>query len=154
MKSWSPLVMTAVASNGNLTQLYDPAGTAGSGLTTAGVEVRKPIEGIIYWLDVMPDGSNGGTIEIWDLNGADGGADVNTATVITDAQRATAVTLGKASLLWTQIFTGSSGARLAQQRPITFMHGLAARFYNSGPTGVCTLTVAVDGGNVKQPISG
>lgn len=144
--------LTAVASAGNLTQCYVDTNTPGSGATTSGTEVRKPTEGVLFRAEVATDGTNGGVIEVWDLNGADGGADVNTATVITDAQRAAAVTLGKARLIWTQNFTGSSGARMAITRAVPFMHGLAARYINGA--GTCTLNLLVDGGGLKTTISG
>lgn len=151
MTPWADLSVTAVAdTTGALTQLYPASCTAGTGALTLGNLIRMPCEGTMVSLQVEPDGTNGGEIEIWDINGADCGADVDTATAITAAQLAAALALGKARIIYSQKFSGSSGSRLAIAHGVPFMHGLAARYINQGPVGTCQLNLTVDGGFCKK----
>lgn len=153
MTPWADIALSAVAdTTGILTQLYPASCTAGTGAQTLGNLIRKPSEGFLTNLQVEPDGTNGGEIEIWDINGADGGADVNTSTVITAAQLAAAIALGKARILYSQKFSGSSGSRLAIAHGVPFMHGLAGRYINAGATGTCELNITADGGFIKTQL--
>ena len=150
MTPWFIKNLAAVAdSNGNLTQLYPPSFAAGTGQTgVGGVVFRKPAEGTLVNLQVDPDGVNGGTIELYDINGADAGADVNTGTAITAAQLATLLAAGKARQMYANDFSGSSGARISIAFGVPFMHGLAARYINVGPVGTVSLVLNVDGGSI------
>ena len=151
------ITMNAVLATGNLTQLYPSSCTAGSGATTSGTEVRSPCEGILVNCQVEPDGVNGGEIQLWDVNGADAGADVNTLSAITDAQLTTLIAAGKARPIYGQKFSGSSGSRLAIAYGVTIMHGIAARYINP-PTGVAAgsidLNLVVSGCARKTQIVG
>lgn len=142
--------LTAVASNGNVTQLY-PAwcsvGTARSTATPA-QEVREPTSGEMTGLQVKTDDTNGGLIELWDVSGVDCGAEVSSAATITNAQLAAAITAGTAKLIYSQNFVGS-GVTPPSMGYIRFLKGLAARFSNSGPTGTCSLNIKVSGGYRK-----
>jgi hypothetical protein len=151
MTPWANISLGFVALTGNLTQLYPASCTAGSGAVTMGNTVRGVCEGILVSAQVEPDGTNGGTIEIWDVNGADAGADVDTATVITNAQLVAMVSAGKARIMYAQTFSGT-GARLAVAHGVTFAHGLAARFI--GSAGTCELNLIVSGGCRKTEITG
>lgn len=128
------ITLSAVAANGDLTQLYPASCTAGSGLLTSGTLVRSPCEGVLVNCQVEPDGVNGGEIQLWDVNGADAGADVNTATAITNAQLAALIAAGKARQIYGQKFSGSSGSRLAIAYGVPVMHGIAARYINAAGT--------------------
>lgn len=144
--------LSAVLAAGNLVQIYHPYCTAGSGATTQGTLVRKPIAGTLLRIEVQPDGTNGGVIELWDMDGNDGGADVNTSNVITNAQLVVAQNKQKAVKIWSQSFAGAGTARLAVATGTRFANGLVARFVAAA--GTCTLNVDWGGGNMKQPICG
>ncbi len=149
--------LTAVASTGDVTQLYPAwctAGVAKAG-STNGQLIRRPHEGAMHSLQIEPDGSNGGTIQIYDIDGGENGADVSSATAITNAQLAAAITAGRAKLIFEQTFAGTVGSGVVNAPGIfrAFMKGLAARFSNDaggpGPSGICTLNLVVDGGYWK-----
>ena len=144
--------LTAVAAAGNLTQLYPDSCTAGSGATTRGTLKRSPCEGVLVNCQVEPDGINGGELQLWDVNGADIGADVNTTNVITDAQLQALITAGKARPIYGQKFSGSSGSRLAIAYGVPVMHGIAGRYVNS--TGTLELNLVVGGCCRKTEIVG
>jgi hypothetical protein len=151
--AWGTVSISAVTSTGDLTQLYLDTCTAGSGATTMGTKVRKPMFGTLHHLEVKTDGTNGGTIELWDLDGNDGGANVNTGVLITNTQKNTAVAAGLARLMWSQNFTGATSAEFANNMvPVPFQHGMAVRYVNG--TGSCTVNVVASGGFNKQEISG
>jgi hypothetical protein len=152
MTPWANLSLSAVTSTGNLTQLYPASCTAGTGANTMGNEKRGPCEGILVNAQVETDGIDGGLIELWDVNGADAGADVDTATVITNAQLAAMVAAGKARIMYAQNFSGGSGSRLAIAHGVTFAHGLAGRFVAAA--GSCSLNLIVSGGCRKTQITG
>ncbi len=140
--------LTAVAATGNLQQLYPvwaPVGTA-IAVAVPGNQIRKPTEGYVGGMQIKTDNSNAGYIEVWDLNGADAGADVSSLAVVTNAQLVILQALGKAKLIWNQNFTATSGASTPASFGKKFVHGLAARFVNAGPTGACTINIDVDGG--------
>lgn len=155
-QAWSPITLSNVAATGDLVQLYPEHVSAGSGATTAGTERRKPLSGVIYRAEVYAVSGVGGAIELWDVAGLDRGAsnNVDTGTTLTNAYLQAERAAGRAKLLWTQNFAGTSGARypVFNQR-VPFMKGLAARFI-SGDTGDIILSIVADGGYTKQPIAG
>lgn len=146
MEGWV-VALTAVAdNNGNLTQLYPPYAAAGAAAPfTSGATIRQPTEGQIYSLQIQTDGTNGGILELWDISGLEVGADVSSATAITNTQKNAGVSAGVAKLIYSQNFDSD---------PITpinmgykgFMKGLAARLITSGGTGGCNLNITVNGG--------
>ena len=148
--------LTAVSATGNLTQLYPTWLTAGvnPASATAGQEIRRTNKGTLNACQIRTDGTNAGYIEIWDLNGADVGADVSSAAVVTNAQLIALQALNRAKLIWTQNFTATSGAATPSMWGKPFMHGLAARFVNSGPTGTCTVIADVEMGFMKTTSAG
>ena len=154
---WSGISLTAVADKtAALTQIYPASCTAGSGATSMGTLIRTPMEGVITNMSVESDGTNGGEIEIWDVNGDDIGADVNTSNVITQAQLTALLALGKARLIWSQKFLGSTAGRIPYAGTSNFVHGLAARYINAVvgvATGVCDLNLTVDGGFCKKHLA-
>ncbi len=146
MEAWSGISLTAVAdTTGDLQQIYPswaPAGIAPASATN-GQQIKGPSEGIMYSLQVETDGTNGGIIQIYDLNGLDIGADVSSATAITAAQLASLVTLGRAKLIYEQNFA-ATGVTPPTTSYRTFQHGIAARFISSA--GACKLNLVVQGG--------
>ncbi len=145
MESWAGISLSFVAANGNLKQLYPtwcPVGVVPSAATN-GQQLRGPVEGAIVSLQVETDGTNGGIIQLWDLNGADVGADVSSLDVVTDAQLIALQALGRAKLMYEQNFT-ASGITPPTTGPRSFQHGLAARFV--GSAGACSLNLSVRGG--------
>lgn len=152
MMGWAGISLAAVAATGDLTQLYPDCCTVGTGATTMGTQKRTPSEGTLASLQVEPDAIDGGIIQIWDLNGADIGADVNTAAAITNAQLVLLQAAGRARLIFEQVFSGSSGARTAVSFGMPFTHGLAGRYVNT--TGTCKLNITADGGFRKTSITG
>lgn len=155
-QAWSPIVLSNVAATGDLVQLYPETVSAGSGATTMGTERRRPLSGCLYRAEVFASSGVGGTIELWDVAGLDRGAsnNVDTGTALTNTYLQAERTAGRAKLIWTQNFAGTSGSRypVFNQR-VPFMKGLAARFIG-GDTGSITISMVVDGGYTKQPISG
>ncbi len=145
--------LTQVADTGAWTQLYPPWVPAGVNPATAtnGQTIRYPQQAALHSIQVKPDGSNGGTIQIVDISGFELGADVSSATAITDAVVQAAITAGKAKLIYNQTFTGTVGSGPINAAGIfrTALKGLAARFQFDGmgsPAGICTLNLVVDGG--------
>ena len=156
MEPWSPLTLTAVAANGDITQLFPSNCAAGSGATSSGTLRRQPTEGILYRCEVMPSDSYGGVFELWDVAGATQGGsnNVDTGTALTDSYVDAEVAAGRGKLIWKQSFKGDAGARAAvfTQR-VPFLRGLAARYVDSAG-GDCTVSLVVDGGYRKTEISG
>lgn len=149
--------VTAVAATGIVTQLYPAnctAGVAKAG-STNGQLIRRPLQGALHSIQVEPDGQNGGTIQIYDIDGGQWGANVSSATTITNAQLTTALASGKAKLIFEQTFAGTVGSGVVNAPGVfrAFMGGLAARFSNDagapGPLGICTLNLVVGGGYEK-----
>jgi hypothetical protein len=143
MEGWV-VELTGVGATGDVTQLYPAWAAAGAvpGSATLGDQIRQPIEGQITNLQIRTDGTNGGIIELYDINGADAGADVSSLTAITDAQLDAAIAAGTAKLIYTQNFISSP------ETPINmgwkgFSKGLAARNVGSG---LCYLNMVVNGG--------
>ena len=147
MEGWAGVEVTAVGSTGDLKQLYPNYVTAGVNPATAtnGQQIRQPCEGIMYSLQVETNLTSAGTIEIWDLNGADGGADVSSATAITNAQLLVAQAAGLAKLVYRQNFL-ATGITPPNSTPLAFQRGLAARFVMDTPSGSCYLNLKVVGG--------
>lgn len=148
MNPWSGIVLEDVTATGNLKQLYPsycPDGAARGAGRTPGVAIREPTGGTLLNVQVMTDGTNGGTIELWDVNGVDGGIEVSGAgnTTITDTQLDTLAAAGRAKLIWRQNVV-ADGTTPPMATPRTFLHGLAARFIASG--GQVELNLVVDGG--------
>lgn len=149
MEGWvCPL--THVADNtGDATQLYPAwctAETAPASATPAN-QVRQPSEGTLFAVQVEADGSNGGTLQIYDCNGMDYGVDVSSATAITATQLNALVTAGKARLILEQGFAGSGLTPWAPIGPRAFMKGLVGRFI--GASGSCSVNLSVRGGYRK-----
>ena len=147
------VALTAVAATGDVTQLYPTwvsAGVAKSS-STNGQILRRPMQGAIHSIQIEPDGSNGGTIQLYDIDGGQWGADVSSAAVITDTQLDAAIAAGKAKLIWEQQFSGTVGSGPVNASGIfrAFMKGLAARMVMSVPAGGCTLNLVVSGGFEK-----
>lgn len=145
--------LTAVATTGDLTQLYPAwvsAGVAKAG-STNGQLIRRPLQGALHSIQIEADGTNGGTIQIYDIDGGDVGADVSSATAITNAQLTTLINAGKAKLIWEQQFAGTVGTGPVNAAGIfrAFMKGLAARMTMQSPAGGCTLNLVVSGGYEK-----
>lgn len=141
--------LTAVAATGNVTQLYPAYAPAGIAKATAviGNQIRTPIAGILHTMQVETDGIHGGILQIYDLSGDDAGADVSSATAITNAQLAEQITRGKAKLIFERSFTASIGAETASfGSSRKFSRGIAARFSNDGAAGTCKLNMTVEGG--------
>lgn len=144
MEGWTQS-LAAVTASGNLEQLYPswaPAGVDPASATT-GQQLRGPVEGKVWSLQLQTDGTNAGIIELWDVNGADAGANVSSTNVITNAQLVALQALGKAKLMYSQNFIASP------ETPITmgvkaFQHGLAARFV--GLAGTLGVNLTVSGG--------
>lgn len=150
MEPWV-VTLTAVASNGDITQLYPANATAGVDPASAviGDQIRRPTEGMLQSVQLKTDGTNGGVIEIWDVSGHDGGINVSSAATLTDTQVSALISAGKARILASQNFAGDASTPAINIGPRQFIHGLAARFSNSGPTGTLTLNLAVRGGYCK-----
>jgi hypothetical protein len=141
--------LTAVAATGNVTQLYPAYAPAGVAKATAvpGDDIRTPVAGCLHTMQVETDGTNGGLLQIYDMSGDDAGADVSSASVITNAQLAAQIARGKAKLIFEKTFTSAIGAETASfGSSRKFSRGLAARFSNAGPTGTCKLNMTVEGG--------
>lgn len=111
--------------------------------TTAGQLYRRPAGGQFGQISVETDGTDGGTIQLYDINGLDVGADVSSNEVITNAQLITGIVNRFAKPLWEQNFAASPGATLVWNWSQGFLRGLAARFVGSG---TCKLNVIGDGG--------
>ncbi len=155
--AWVISVSATAVSTGNLKQLYPTWAAAGAdhsnpnALPATGAYVRCPTQGALHAISVQSDGANAGTLEIWDVNGADAGADVSSADVITNTQLTALIALDKARLIYTQTIPASAGSNIVNPPGLykSFMKGLAARFSNAGPTGACTLSLVVTGGQNK-----
>lgn len=146
MERWV-CALTGVASNGNITQLYPANASAGVNPATAtnGQLIRKPCEGTLYSMQIETDGTNPGTVQLWDINGIEIGVDVSSAAALTDTQVSDAITAGLAKLIYEQNFTASPATPIGIGYA-SFQKGLAARFVGSGS---CKLNLVVSGGYRK-----
>ncbi len=138
--------VTIGAASGTVTQLYPDYAGAGvdPAAATVGQQLRYPTEGQLISLQVASDGTNGGILELYDINGMDLGINVSSATTITDAQLDAAIAAHKAKLILEQNFAGSGLTPWAPVGPASFMKGLAARAV--GVSGTCKLNLVVHGG--------
>lgn len=150
------VTLTAVLANGNATQLYPAYATAGVAKSSAtpGQNIRAPSGGKVHSLRVIPDGTNAGTLEIWDANGEMIGADVSTAAVVTDTQIDTLVTQRMAKLLHTDSIAAAVTAENRATISLDFTKGLVARFSNAGAAGSVQLVMSVTGGHKTKQRSG
>lgn len=137
--SWN-VSLSGVASNGNVTQCYPAYCSAGVNPATATTaqEVREPTGGELISVQVATDGTNAGTIELYDINGVALGIDVSSAATITDTQLDDAITAGHAKLIYSQnvVATGITPPSCGYRK---LMHGLAARFVAGA--GACSLNI-------------
>lgn len=142
-----------VTETGDLTQLYPATCTPGvnPAAATLGQWIRKPQNGALHSLQVMPDGSNGATVEFWDINGLDVGADVSSGETITNAQLVAAQAQGLARLIYKNEFTSTVGSGVANAAGVyrTILRGIAVRIWNDAPAGEATVNLVVDYGYVK-----
>lgn len=147
MEGWAGISLSGVAANGNLKQLYPTWAPIGAVLpATVGQLTRYPRGGKLYGAQVKTDGTNGGIIELWDVNARDIGVDVSSSDVITDAELTTLISMGLAKLMWSQNFTSSAGATTPWVMGMGFLHGLAARYVQTALGATCSLNLDVEGG--------
>ena len=136
-----------VLSTGDLTQLYPDSAAVGIAPSTAtpSQQVRHPCEGTLVALQVKTDGTNGGTLQVYDINGWECGADVSSLVAITNTQLTTALADGRAKIIFEQNFAGSGATPFTPIGPARFLKGLAARFV--GSAGEIELNLTVQGGH-------
>jgi hypothetical protein len=154
MSPWSISIAATATSTGNIQQLFPDWCTVGTTATTPGSLRRKTSEGVYKSLTITPDGTNGGLFELWDIDGEEAGANINTAAVISAAQLAAAIAAGKARLIKTVLTTGSASVQIPISTGGPFLKGLAARFSNSGVVGTLQFSAFVSGGCRKTEIVG
>ncbi len=148
-EGWAGVELGFVASNGNVTQLYPTYCSAGTAIATAtpAQMVRVPTGGELVSLQVETDGTNGGIVQIYDVDGLDAGADISAGTTITNTQLVALIAAGKAKLIYEQnvIGTGLTPPSTGYKR---FLKGLAGRFV--GAAGSVKLNMSVNGGFYKR----
>ena len=149
--SWVVAVAgTTSAGTGNVTQLYPATCPPGVDPFTASNndKIRRPREGALHSFQVEPDGTNGGKVQIYDIDGFSLGIDTSSTTVITNAQLVAAIAAGTARLIFEQYFAGVPGSGIINAPGIyrSFAKGLAARFVSDNSTGTMTLNLVVSGG--------
>ena len=150
MESWV-ITLTGVAANGNVTQLYPAKCTAGTAVASAtnSQQIRQRTNGTLYNVQIKTDGSTAGALELYDIDGNQGGADVSSATTITDTQLDALIASGDASLIFDQNFASTPTTPITVS-PRGFMKGLAGRYVQSGGTGgTITINLVVSGGYRK-----
>lgn len=150
-QAWGGIVLTNVNTSGVLTQLYPNWLQAGS--ASAGVQTRRrPNEGVITRMEVVPSAGVGGVFELWDLAGTlTGTSQVNSATSITNAflLAEQARTPPRARLIWSVDFSGDlDGVNKLLGVRVVFARGLAARYTEPAAAGTnaVTINLVVDGG--------
>ena len=152
--SWTT-TLTGVAANGNVTQLYPDFCTAGAGAGTQGEQVRRPAGGTISNIMVSGDGTNSGTLELYDITGISEGADVDTAATITNAQLVAALAKSPPTARKIADVPIAGTDHVPIWRPggtaPTVQQGLAGRFVSSGD---CTLNIVATGLFEKYDRSG
>jgi hypothetical protein len=158
MEAWTIQIDNVDSATGVLTQLYPPWMEAGSA-PAAGVEVRQPVDGVLYELTIYPDDAQGGILELVDIAGElSGSNDTNTATDITNAYLVAQQARDKARIIWIQEFKADPGLttkKFTQRVPIRF--GLAARWYTAGvaaDTKTCRLNIVAEGCYRKVTVQG
>lgn len=146
MEGWAGISLTIGTATANLKQLYPTYAAAGvnPASATTGQSIRFPRGGTLVSLQVETDGTNAGTLELYDISGFEVGADVSSATAITDAQLTAGLADGRAKLIFRQNFAGSGLTPWAPVGPRGFMKGLAARAV--GSSGTCYLNMTVRDG--------
>jgi len=152
MQAWGKLAVAFSTSTGNLTQLYptwDQSVAQGQPVGDAlpiapGGTLRTPMGGRVGQLSFQSDGTNGGIIEVWDINGLDFPADVSSLTQITNAQLVALQARGKAQLLGSYNIAGSPTVPAVGSLAFGFMRGLAARFVAGA--GQVNLNLIAEGG--------
>lgn len=129
MEAWGSTALAATTSSGNVTQLYRSSISAGAALPiAAGGTLRRPGGGRIGSIVVETDGTNGGVIQLFDINGLDAQADVSSGTTITNTQLTNAINNGVAKKIWEQNVSAAPGSTLVWSQAFGFMRGIAARF--------------------------
>lgn len=144
MEGWV-CTLEDVTSTGNVTQIYPdwaPAGTAYASATN-GQQMRYPCSGVLFNIQIETDGTNAGILQLYDISGEQAGADVSSATTITNAQLVAALAAGNAKLIYEQNFASTPTTPI-NVSPRGFMKGLAGRFVASG--GEIKLNMVVKGG--------
>jgi len=153
MQGWGGITVNSVTDTmGNLTQIYpnwDQGAGAGQAKGNAlpiapGGTLRTPQGGRVGQLSFQSDGSNGGIVELWDINGLDFPADVSSAEAITAAQLTALQARGKAQLIGSYNIAGSPTVPAVGSLAFGFMRGLAARFIAT--TGFVKLNIIAEGG--------
>lgn len=145
-EGWAGISLTIGVATADLKQLYPTYAAVGvvPATAVAGDQIRKSCEGTLVTLQVETDGTNAGTLELYDISGDDLGANVSTLTAITNAQLVAAIASGQAKLIFRQNFAGSGLTPWSPVGPRSFMKGLAARVV--GLAGVCYLNMTVNKG--------
>ena len=159
LSSWGARTIAAVASNGNATQLYPTSIPTTVSTTTyppaGGGLVKRPTEGSLIKLHISTDGTNGGTLEIWDVAGVDRGSSNNTnnSILLTDAWLQ-----ANGKLIDSLQITGTSTAgnyeATLNMEHIQFNQGLALRFWNVDIDGVITVAPYINSGFMVQYVAG
>ncbi len=146
MEGWAKVALTLGAATADATQLYPNYAAAGTAIASAvtGNQIRCPCEGTLVSLQVETDSTNAGTLELYDMDGSEAGANVSSATAITDAQLDAAITAGSARLIFSQNFAGAGTTPFTPIGPRRFMKGLVGRAV--GGAGTCWLNLTVQGG--------
>jgi len=147
MEGWV-CTLTGVAATGDVTQLYPVWASAGvdPASATNGQIMRYPCGGVLYNIQIETDGSTAGSLELYDISGAELGIDVSSADVITDTQLDTAIAANNAKLIYEQNFSATPSTPI-NVSPRSIMKGLAARYVQTGGTGgTIKLNLVVKGG--------
>jgi len=139
MDTW-PITLTGVAADGDGTQLYPAWCSAGVAAGAAG-DKRRPVDGMVAELHILGDGTNAGTLQLYDMNGDDEGAEVSSAAAVTNAQIVAGLAAGRARLI-ADIDIAGSDKIVTNLKNTTIMKGLVGRFVGSGS---CTLTIQSSG---------
>lgn len=149
MQAWGGIEIDNVNDGGVLTQLYPNWVAAGSG--SAGIQRRRrPNEGVLGRMEVVPATGVGGTFELWDIAGElTGTNDVSAGNTLTNAFLTAEIAAGRARLLWKVDFSGDlEGSNKMIGIRNVFARGLAARYVQSDTPGdhQVLLNMSVDGG--------
>lgn len=158
ISSWGTRDINAVAAAGDATQLFPNAipttvatvvyPPVGGGL------VRRATEGVLQKIHIVPDGVNGGVVELWDVAGVDRGASNNTNDQLLLSN---AYLVANGTLIDTVRVTGTGTENYDMSlnlENLQFNKGLALRFVNAGPAGKITVTPFVTSGFMVQYVAG
>jgi hypothetical protein len=158
ISAWGTRSISAVASNGNATQLFPNDITATVSTATyppvGGGNVRRATEGVLQKLHIVSDGVNGGLVELWDVAGLDRGSSNNTndQLLLSDAYLQ-----ANGKLIDTVRITGTGTDNYSvslNMENLQFNKGLAVRFVNATPTGAVQVSPFVTSGFMVQYIAG